>query len=456
MNVSGPVPLTPLPRTDDTSLALRLNQRLAAEVLKVAGDRVTLALDGVQVVARMTSSEQAAALSERRLAQFIVKDLSGPLVTLQLVGKGDGKEAQSPSRTDLVQNLLRAAGLPGDAATLAAARALIHAGLPVTQELLGEIRRALKALNGKGTESPEKLDGEARLAAALKAAGLPLSPEILKLLDARQEALPGLLGELRAGLEALLRRAPEPEIEAQARAVLQMLDSLLLKWDGEPSELAEALRQAVRLLGSSLERGLAEGEAAAPEELPGLLALAKLRTLLDGKGDEPLLDSLDRFLDRARALQLLNAETEKGPEERGWLRLEVAFARAPGEVADPRAGAAARLKIARSPDGYACPVDPGKTRLVLLVDLEDGETVQVDLSVVEHRVGVQVLASSEALLERAEAEKPGLEAGLQKLGFTLQSASFALGIPDREDPFDPGLRPRPPVRRESGNILLEV
>ncbi len=455
MNISGPVPFTPLPRTDDTSLALRLNQRLAAEVLKVAGDRVTLALDGVQVVAQMTSSEQAAALSERRSAQFIVKDLSGPVITLQLVGKGDEQSAAHPARADLVQNLLRAAGLPGDAATLASARALIHAGLPVTQELLGEMKRVLKTLNGKGAEAPEKLEGEARLAAALKAAGLPLSPEILKLLESRAQPLNGLLGELKEGLEALLGRARGPEIEAQARSALQLLDSLLLKWDGEPSDLAEALRQAVRLLGRSLERGLVEGDPAGPEK-PGLLALAKLRSLLEGQGHEPLLDSLDRFLDRARALQFLNAETEKGPEERGWLRLEVVFAGGAGEAAEAQARTAARLKIARSPEGYARPVDPGKTRLVLLVDLEGGETVQVDLSVAERRVGVQVLASSEALLKRAEEEKPGLETGLQKLGFSLQAASFELGIPDREDPFDPGMKPFPAAERESGNILLEV
>jgi hypothetical protein len=110
MNVTGPAPIAIVQRPDEISLGLRLNQRLAAEILKVSGDRVALALEGVRVIAQLTSPEQAAALSERRFAQFIVKDLAGPAITLQLVQPGQpapaSPAAQAPA-AQIIPHLLR-------------------------------------------------------------------------------------------------------------------------------------------------------------------------------------------------------------------------------------------------------------------------------------------------------------------------------------------------------------
>ena len=54
MNVAGSSPIAFIQRPTDTSLALQMNQRIAAEVLQISGDRVLLALEGSRVVARTT------------------------------------------------------------------------------------------------------------------------------------------------------------------------------------------------------------------------------------------------------------------------------------------------------------------------------------------------------------------------------------------------------------------
>ena len=48
----------------------RMTTEDLGRVMEIAADSVTLVLEGVQVVARLTSSEQLAMLSERRAAQF--------------------------------------------------------------------------------------------------------------------------------------------------------------------------------------------------------------------------------------------------------------------------------------------------------------------------------------------------------------------------------------------------
>jgi hypothetical protein len=468
MNVTGPAHIPALSRPDETSLALRLNQRVAAEVLKVAGDRVTLALEGVQVVAQLTSAEQAAALTERRLAHFVVKDLSGPAITLHLLENGETPAPPTLTEASLIQHLLKAAGLPEDAATLAVARALIHAGLPVAPELVEALKRLLKALDGKGLEQAGRLESDVKLAAALKAAGLPVTPEIMNLMRSQQpSALPGLLGELQAGLEALLRglqggrqaARSAPELAELARAALSLINALQIDWEGEPAALAGALRQAARSQGLSIERQLAEAAEGGLDPSAGLFCLAQLRSLLAERGSAHLLESVDRLLDHLRGLQFLNAAPETDPKDGGWLKLEAALAcsaeRAARAENAPRLRCAS-LRVARSPEGYAHPIDPDRTRLVLSVELEGGEVVQVDLAVAERQVGVQVLASTEALLLRAEAERAALEAGLEKLGYFLKAAQFNLGRPGPADPLENDLQPLLPDAHAGVSISLEV
>src|SRR4030042_5879604 len=75
-------------RPEASTLGLQLNQRFAAEVLNVSGDQVTLMLEGTPFVARLTSADQASALQNQRIANFVVRENTGTLVPLQLIPRG--------------------------------------------------------------------------------------------------------------------------------------------------------------------------------------------------------------------------------------------------------------------------------------------------------------------------------------------------------------------------------
>ena len=199
MNVTGPIPVQHIQRTDESTLAFRVNQRFAADVIQVAGERVTLAVNGVQIVARMATGESAAALTGRRQAQFVVRDMSDSGVLLQLAGHPEqvlpGGSVQA-ALAEIIPALLQQAGLPVESSTIAIARALLGRGLPVSPEMMAELQAALDQIVGWG-------EPEAQIAAGLRSLGLPLSPEVVALAQSELPALVALLGSLQSELARL-------------------------------------------------------------------------------------------------------------------------------------------------------------------------------------------------------------------------------------------------------------
>ncbi|MBI3762770.1 MAG: flagellar hook-length control protein FliK, partial [Chloroflexi bacterium] len=164
---------------------------------------------------------------------------------------------------------------------------------------------------------------------------------------------------------------------------------------------------------------------------PDLLGLAQLSGELKGAVPQArtLIGEIDRFLDAARLAQFANAAPDGVPARREsddatTINLSLPLGR------PDRAPAAAHLRVAYRPDGEADPREPGRERLatlVLRVELERGQSLEVELSVVERQVGARVTASHGDLRDRAEAELPGLASGLRNLGFTLKTARFEVG-----------------------------
>lgn len=449
MNVSGPLPVQPQQNADSPALALRQNQRVTAEVLQVAGQRVLLAVDGVPVVARLTTPEGAVALAERRFARFIVRDLSGPAITLQWIRPGGSPTEPGGSMRTLAQllpELLRQAGLPEDAARQAIARALLAHGLPMNGELVEEIRQALLAVAGRSaasadgelaslaagaastqTAQPPGLEPQAAAAAALKALGLPLTPGTLALAAGDLPPLIELLAVLQAQLRGL-RARPGSSLAGAVQAALELLDELAIDLGANPEDLAQMLRQSTAGLGRALEASLKQ-EAVAAGQAPGapapLLALVRLRNQLAQAGGSPLLEDIDRFLDGVRRLQLFNAAPTSEPVKGQWLRLDLPLA-FPAPYGSQVALHTGKLRIAYCPDSDPPTLDPAHTRIILRVDLDPGEIVQVDLSVVDQRVGARVTSSNPSLQARAEEALPELQAGLERLGYRLQSISCEL------------------------------
>jgi hypothetical protein len=438
MNVSGPLPLPPVQRPDEVGLALRVNERIAAEVLRVEGDQVQLAMEGARFVARLTSPDQAAALAGRKMAHFIVRDTASPTVALQLLpppgGLPGGVAPQAGGPPDLAAALLPRAGLPADEATQWIARALLGRGLQVTPGLVAEFHLALAQIPGWGEQ-------EARLAAALKSLGLPVTPGTIALAGSPLPSLAALLGNLRGQVEALLQQNQPSQLAELLREALRTLDALRVDWS-DGTGLAEKVRLAIGLAGRALERELSDSlpgrgnpRGAAQPENSLLRALGALRRELaeaglSAPGGQRLADTIEGFLDGLRRMQLINVKPESAPERGQWLSLDVPLG-VPHASGSPQAreGAQARLRIAVLADGADGPIDPANTHLVIQVDLGEGENLLVDCAVVNRRIGARVLASSEALRLAAEAELPGLRDGLAGLGYVLLHTTLETGIP---------------------------
>jgi hypothetical protein len=67
------------------------------------------------------------------------------------------------------------------------------------------------------------------------------------------------------------------------------------------------------------------------------------------------------------------------------------------------------------------------TRLILQVDINSGETVEVDLAIMGKQIQTSVTAPNPRWGEQAESELPSLEQALQSLGFTLKDAKVCMG-----------------------------
>lgn len=425
MNISGPAPIATVQRTDESTLALRLNQRFAAEVLQVTGDRVVLSVEGVQIVARMSSMEQASQLIERRYAQFAVRDMTDSSVTIQLLaqGKSTGQLA-STQAPEFIPNLLKFAGLPVDQTTEMIARALLSNNLPVTPDLVNEMHNLLM-------QEASWDQNTAQLAAALKAAGLPLSSGALSLAKSDFPALVQLVTSLQTKLETLQQsNVPLLNIELVKNAV-DLLRQLVVGLQEKSEVMQTDLQNLFKILGTPIEKELAKfiikGEHHPILDATGksLMTLAVLRRHLSTNPSQSgLVNEIDRFLEATRFMQLLNSTTTVEPNQESWLRMDV-----PLLIANPNIKGqepqkdlrSAHLRISYSPENENKPIDPANTHFVVNVDLDENESIQINVSVAEKRVGMEVLTSTDATRNLAEDELPGLQEGIETLGYILQS-----------------------------------
>ena len=426
MLINGPPVVQSNQRSDDSALVLRLNQRVVAEVLQVSGENVTLAIEGARVVARLTSSDQAAALQERRSALFIIKDISQNQILIQLAPNNAPLPPAPAASQDLAQALLARMGLANTDANLQILRAMLSQGLPADMATFGDIQNALTALGSWGAP-------EAQAAAVLKAAGLPLTPGSMALLiNAPTQSV-----EAYSRLLSLLQGLSPRQVSPQAAAVLQhslaMLRSVVTDWSGDASKMTDSLQRAIALLGQSVENSLARlannGQRGnvSLNDANGLLALLALRRELARSGPREVVDAIDRFIDSSRLQHLNSSETEPNPSRGEWIQLNLPLRLSYPEGqpnARPSSFSEAHLRISRhrSPEGSE--VDPRFTRLVVSVDLEDGATMEVDLSVVEHKVGLQVAASTNELCDQAKEEITSFTHALNQLGYDIQSSKF--------------------------------
>ncbi len=424
LNITNPPILTQssLQSPSESALFLRVNQHIAGEVISVDNEQVVLSIQGVQIVARMTTPEQTATLIERRFAQFVVKDMNGEILTLQLVDPKASNGALSASRpeTQLVSKLLTQLGLADGPGNQLIAQAAIRSGLTITPTLVNELTQALNPIMNWGMP-------HALAAASLKANGIAVSPQSISLMLNTPDNISGQIQNLIQQLSKALEnnRLPPNMIEL-ARGSLQTLRQAIIDASLPPGELAAKLHNAISLLGKSVENELMESIQNSIRSLPtdnlerGLLVLSRLRNELAERGMKTLAGGIDQFNESIRMMHLYHSASTKEANANQWIRMELPVnfpARGQIENRDPNEQNSASLRIARDPDEDELSVNPRYTRLVIRMDVGKQEVIEVDLSVVDHTTGLSISTSDSSLTKLAKSELPTLQKDLSKIGY---------------------------------------
>lgn len=419
MLVQGLQPVQPGARPIDQPLQLHLNQKVTAEILSVNGEQIDMVIQGIRVVGRLQTGDQAALLEDHKLAQFIVKGSIDGILQLALAKPNETTVAAQPSSTLAVlsQNLLVLNNIEITEQNLMLGKALLNHGLPINQQAIDELSQAL---NGIGNWE----QAEADMAAALKAGGMPLTENTLSL---AMQTLPNMvdsINKLQSQLSRLAAGQGGPEITRLAEQALKLIQSATIDWSKDLPNLLNDLKQAISVWGKSLESELArqvKGDTVQGNE--GWLSLIQLRKALDSSGFRTAVQSIDQFMEGVRQMQFLNTAR---PIENGnppWLLVNLPIAaHIPGQTTQQNTFFPTSLRIAYRTQGNVKRIDPDNTRLVLTVDLQNGDYVTADLSVIGKRVGAWLSVSTEELKEKAVATLPDLESRLESLGLSLKVA----------------------------------
>lgn len=432
MYITGPLPSTPVEAPNLNSLNLRLYQRITAQVLNVSGSEASLAIQGTPVVARMPSAELASDLLKQGSAQFIVTQLSDGGITLRLVRKD---QQQIPGNAliqprDLATRLLESLGLARSQETMQLVQAALKQGLLVTPETLSELETALQKLGSWGQE-------EADLAVALKALGLPVTAGSIQMLAGKSETIGSALVRLMQQLQNAAVRGNQPaEIQNLIQQSLQLLEKTVLKWNQPAIKLTEDVETLAKLLGRAFENELAE-QIKNPEQpisRESLMVLGKLRQSLQQAGQSQLGNEVDGFLESLRQSHLMNVRSDNGSGRSNWVQLDF-----PLSIRHPNAEMLpAHIRISERENGHGGAIDPNYTRLVIQVELVPGEPMEVDLSFAGQQVQANITVPNAMVEQLAVTEWPGLQDGLNQLGYQVKTSHVDVGVPDL-----PGGLPQP-------------
>ncbi|HEX2994329.1 MAG TPA: hypothetical protein VHP14_05880, partial [Anaerolineales bacterium] len=421
MNISGALPASPVNASPNQDLSLRPFQRVTAQVLGVTGTTALLSIEGYPVVAQLSSADQAAELLTRQTADFIVTQLTGQKITLKIDKKDEtARPPTNSNMPELAVRLLEQHNLPVTVNHLMVARSILKKNLPVTLDTFEEMLGALSAYGSWGTR-------EADLAAALKADGLPVSTQSLKLAARQAEKIGTSISRLLTILTSVANQDLPADLLKELALSLKILNAVVLDGDAETSRLAEQLKELVSLLGTSIERTLLERSQNPDAPANNMLSLVRLQQMLEHTGKNEAAKAVGEFLSDLRLNQFLNAGVDH------WS--DINFASQAGQQRPDNEPASARLRIARDPEAGPGKIDPANTRLILQVDVHPGETVEVDVAIAGKQIRTAVTAAEPGWCQLAERELPTLAEALEGLGFHLKDTQIQVGKPQVFDPL---------------------
>jgi hypothetical protein len=430
LNITGPIQSNLPPTQERADQFLKVNQRIAGEIISVSNENVVLAINGVQIVAKMTSSDQLALLLDRRFANFVVKDITNNQVTLQLSTpiKTVSTQQNLPSNS-LGFALLEQFGLPVDEPNMLIIQTALNRGLKITPELVNEMRQVLES-------SPGWTQADAQLAAAIKSAGLPLTEGSLNLAQSSiKDVTSNFLTLISQMKEALNRPGLPPQIQQMIHSALTTLQNSMVQSGGTKELIEQNLQTSIRGLGSSLEHALANlltqgGIESQTSDMNGILIrLASLRNELANTGLGRLISSIDRFIEGMRWTHFVNVEADQPIAKGQWTQLDlpISFGYSQLNQVHPDSIHNLQIRVAHQDDDEGSTINPNYTRLVIQVDLDEDDLIKVDLSIVSNMIGAEITASTNEICSTASEELDELKIGLSNLGYTLKTSKIELG-----------------------------
>lgn len=425
------LPQTATPAPDATSLSLRVGQRLNASVLDIANDHITLVAEGARLTAQIVGHPETVDLEPGKVAHFIVRGMKDGALQLEIAPRGQlapTTEANRPEPKPLARALLSDLGLEATPENEQIATAMLKAQVPITRANLRELATALDAL---GQWRPEDAD----TAAQLKAQGKPITPGALELAQSRLPAPAESINTLARTLTALKTESMPKDVAEAVQRALGQLERIKVQWQSNSGALHQELHDALRVLGHSIERELAQQARADGNQTPSpLLDLARLSQQLETSSDpaaRAAATEIRGFIDGLRQSALANL-----PPDRPQVEPHAYQVALPLQVPGRSDASAGFLRVATR-DGRSADVHAQMTRVTLRIPLDGEDLIEVDLSVLGKQIGAWVTASSTEVQTAAEAEMSELQIGLSRAGYTLKTARCLVGTPLVTDPSPP-------------------
>jgi hypothetical protein len=425
MLVNPPLPISPNDSVARTENTFRPYQRIVAEVLQVTATQAILSVDGTTVVARLTSMEQANMLKEQRTARFIITQADENTINFKLLPPIQQNATDvTGARQDLLARFLQDLNLAATDKNAALLQALLDHRLPVSPDLFKEI-------NGVLAQMGDWDENMADMAAAIKAAGLPLTAESLALALRNNGSGIDTMENLYRLMQEIAGRDNLPEdFRSLLEAGMKLFDETRASAGAPRAEMAKALESQILLNGRSLENVILEQADGKNPFWPekSLTVFSRLQTLAGDLGEHELAQAVSKYLDQAHQAQFWNIHAAQPQATEEWLAIPL-FMQVPHANSE-ETGEQARLRILRSPDQSTDGVDPTNTRLLIEMEVSPGKTVQVNISLTGKQARADVVVPDEELLDAAREEYPGLEKGMQGLGYALGQNNLRIGKPE--------------------------
>jgi hypothetical protein len=423
MSLPGLFPVSQTQSHPLQDATLHVNSRVTAQVLQVFDTQAILEIDGYPVVARLTSKGQAAELLSRRTADFVVTQLSSDQITLKLSNPsgGVGDQPIQVQIADLAADIAKELGLQGTKSEIDLIHQALLEHLPITREIVSQL---LAAVDGSGLDINEGL----QLAIRLKAAGLPVTPDSLKLAGQTTglqmaDSYEQMMAEFR---DILSQSTTDQPLSYQIQTVLQDLEAMIPDLSMSVDQINASLQELFQFIGKPYEKLLNDRLAAGTKASRGafdLFTLIQISKDLKQNGQTAAANSIDHFLELVRQNQFMNIKPDEVSGKGQWSEIAFCVQNAAG---NDQKTCNTKIKVSYRSEKSPRKIDPEFTNLVLQVELEPTKEVVFNLSIYQKKVNAEITSQDMDVMSLFTESLPEFKELLSGLGYQVVQAGVQL------------------------------